>query len=153
MIFFGANGPRSQPAEVDHMGIYLGNGWFIQSSGNGVALATLDRLLPHGVRLGPPPLRRLPARSRAEGLSMERRTITPSGDSRTLPARRIPSSGVPSALEETDVGVEASSLLVLVVGADARSQVCARMRDESRRPRRSWAPRNTLLHGVGRGDE
>ena len=35
-------GPRSQPSEVDHTGIYIGNGWFIQSSGNGVDLATLD---------------------------------------------------------------------------------------------------------------
>lgn len=42
VLFFGAKGPRSQPAQVDHMGIYIGNGWFIQSSGNGVALATLD---------------------------------------------------------------------------------------------------------------
>jgi len=26
---------------VDHMAIYIGNNWFIQSSGQGVALATL----------------------------------------------------------------------------------------------------------------
>ena len=31
-MFFGA-GPKSQPCEVDHMAIYLGNGRFIQSSG------------------------------------------------------------------------------------------------------------------------
>jgi cell wall-associated NlpC family hydrolase len=42
VIFFGAHGPRSKAAEVDHMGIYLGNNWFIHSSGYGVALATLD---------------------------------------------------------------------------------------------------------------
>ena len=42
VIFFGDNGPRSQPSQVDHMGIYLGNGWFIHSSEYGVALATLD---------------------------------------------------------------------------------------------------------------
>jgi cell wall-associated NlpC family hydrolase len=42
VIFFGAKGPRSQPSQVDHMGIYVGNGWFIHSSGYGVALATLD---------------------------------------------------------------------------------------------------------------
>ncbi len=41
VLFFGAHGPRSQPSEVDHMAIYLGNGWFIQSSEYGVALATL----------------------------------------------------------------------------------------------------------------
>ncbi|MDE3190260.1 MAG: C40 family peptidase [Acidobacteriota bacterium] len=41
VIFFGAHGPRSSPSEVDHMGIYLGNDWFIQSSDYGVALARL----------------------------------------------------------------------------------------------------------------
>ena len=43
VIFFGDRGPRSQPTQVGHMGIYVGNGWFIHSSGDGVALATLDR--------------------------------------------------------------------------------------------------------------
>jgi cell wall-associated NlpC family hydrolase len=42
VIFFGDNGPKSQPAQVGHMGIYLGNGWFIHSSGYGVAVARLD---------------------------------------------------------------------------------------------------------------
>ena len=41
IIFFGAHGPRSSPSEVDHMGIYIGNGWFIHSSEYGVALAQL----------------------------------------------------------------------------------------------------------------
>ena len=41
VIFFGDKGPRSQPAQVGHMGIYVGNGWFIHSSGYGVALAQL----------------------------------------------------------------------------------------------------------------
>ena len=42
VIFFGDRGPRSQPAQVGHMGIYVGNGWFVHSSGYGVALARLD---------------------------------------------------------------------------------------------------------------
>jgi cell wall-associated NlpC family hydrolase len=42
VLFWGARGRRSKPAEVDHTGIYLGNGWFIHSSGYGVALAQLS---------------------------------------------------------------------------------------------------------------
>ena len=47
VIFFGDHGPRSQAAEVGHMGIYVGNGWFIHSSGQGVALASLDGRYRH----------------------------------------------------------------------------------------------------------
>jgi cell wall-associated NlpC family hydrolase len=42
VIFFGDKGPRSQPSQVGHMGLYLGNGWFIHSSEYGVAVARLD---------------------------------------------------------------------------------------------------------------
>ncbi|HET8952834.1 MAG TPA: C40 family peptidase, partial [Solirubrobacteraceae bacterium] len=35
LIFQGAAGPRSTPAQVDHAGIYLGGGWFVHSSGRG----------------------------------------------------------------------------------------------------------------------
>jgi cell wall-associated NlpC family hydrolase len=42
VLFFGAHGPRSKPAEIDHAAIYLGNGWLIQSSAYGVALASFD---------------------------------------------------------------------------------------------------------------
>jgi cell wall-associated NlpC family hydrolase len=41
VLFFGARGPASKPSQVNHMGIYVGNGWFIQSSGQGVAIAQL----------------------------------------------------------------------------------------------------------------
>jgi cell wall-associated NlpC family hydrolase len=41
VLFFGARGPKSTPAQINHAGIYLGNGWFIQSSGYGVAVAPL----------------------------------------------------------------------------------------------------------------
>jgi cell wall-associated NlpC family hydrolase len=42
VIFFGAKGPKSKPAQIDHMGIYLGNGWFIHSSRHGVAVAPVS---------------------------------------------------------------------------------------------------------------
>jgi cell wall-associated NlpC family hydrolase len=42
VIFFGDKGPKSQPSQVGHMGIYMGDGWFIHSSGYGVAVARLD---------------------------------------------------------------------------------------------------------------
>jgi cell wall-associated NlpC family hydrolase len=41
VMFFG-RGPRSKPAQVDHAAIYLGNGWLVQSAGQGVALAPFD---------------------------------------------------------------------------------------------------------------
>ncbi len=42
VIFFGVHGATSKPAQVDHMGIYLGNGWFIHSSNYGVAVTPLS---------------------------------------------------------------------------------------------------------------
>jgi cell wall-associated NlpC family hydrolase len=40
VVFFG-RGPGSKPAQIGHMGIYVGNGWFVHSSGYGVALAQM----------------------------------------------------------------------------------------------------------------
>ena len=42
VLFFGAKGPKSKPAQVDHAGVYVGNGWFVHSSEYGVALAQLQ---------------------------------------------------------------------------------------------------------------
>ncbi|HET7567308.1 MAG TPA: NlpC/P60 family protein [Gaiellaceae bacterium] len=57
VIFFGDRGPNSSSAEVGHMGIYVGNGWFIHSSGYGVALAQLTGWYRHEFAWGRRPLR------------------------------------------------------------------------------------------------
>lgn len=41
LVFFGRRGPRSAPSEVDHMGIFLGRGWMIHSSSQGVTLVPM----------------------------------------------------------------------------------------------------------------
>jgi len=42
VMFFGARGRNSKPSEVDHSALYLGNGWFVQSSDEGVTLLPFD---------------------------------------------------------------------------------------------------------------
>jgi hypothetical protein len=41
VVFFGTRGARSRPTEVGHMGIYVGNGWFVHSSRFGTTLAPM----------------------------------------------------------------------------------------------------------------
>ena len=41
-VLFIGNGPHSKAAQVGHTSIYLGNGWLIESSGQGVTLGRLD---------------------------------------------------------------------------------------------------------------
>jgi cell wall-associated NlpC family hydrolase len=41
LVFFG-RGPDSKPAQIGHMGIYVGNGWLVHSSRYGVALAQMS---------------------------------------------------------------------------------------------------------------
>ncbi len=41
VLFFGARGKRSKPSEVGHSGLYVGEGWFVHSSSNGVTLQPL----------------------------------------------------------------------------------------------------------------
>jgi cell wall-associated NlpC family hydrolase len=57
VIFFGSQGPRSSGPEIDHTAIYVGNGWFIQSSGEGVALAQLSGWYKREFAWGRRPLR------------------------------------------------------------------------------------------------
>ena len=38
VVFQGAAGPKSKPAQVDHAGIYLGGGWLVHSSRSGTTL-------------------------------------------------------------------------------------------------------------------
>ena len=38
VLFQGARGPQSKPAQIDHAAIYLGGGWFVHSSGSGTTL-------------------------------------------------------------------------------------------------------------------
>jgi cell wall-associated NlpC family hydrolase len=41
VVFFGSAGARSTPNQVGHTGIYLGAGWIVHSSGQGVAVTQL----------------------------------------------------------------------------------------------------------------
>jgi cell wall-associated NlpC family hydrolase len=41
LVFFGSRGKASKPAEIGHMGIYVGNGWMAHSSDRGTTLAPM----------------------------------------------------------------------------------------------------------------
>ncbi len=41
VVFFGSRGSRSKPAEVGHMGIYVGSGWMVHSSDRGTTLTPM----------------------------------------------------------------------------------------------------------------
>jgi cell wall-associated NlpC family hydrolase len=57
VIFFGSKGTKSKGSQVFHTGIYVGNGWFIQSSDEGVALAQLTGYYKQRFAWGRRPLR------------------------------------------------------------------------------------------------
>jgi cell wall-associated NlpC family hydrolase len=56
IMFFGAHGRTSKPREIDHAGLYLGNGWFVQSSGDGVTLLPVEGWYTHSFAWGRRPL-------------------------------------------------------------------------------------------------
>jgi cell wall-associated NlpC family hydrolase len=56
VIFFGTKGTKSKGAQIFHTGIYVGNGWFIQSSDQGVALAQLTGFYKNKFAWGRRPL-------------------------------------------------------------------------------------------------
>jgi cell wall-associated NlpC family hydrolase len=41
VVFFGGRGTKSKPAEVSHMGIYVGSGWMVHSSDRGATLVPM----------------------------------------------------------------------------------------------------------------
>jgi cell wall-associated NlpC family hydrolase len=57
VIFFGTKGTKSKGSQVFHTAIYVGNGWFIQSSDYGVALAQLKGYYKQRFAWGRRPLR------------------------------------------------------------------------------------------------
>ena len=57
VIFFGTHGSTSRGSQIFHTAIYVGNGWFIQSSDRGVALAQLTGWYKKKFAWGRRPLR------------------------------------------------------------------------------------------------
>jgi len=57
LVFFGDNGTRSTPLQVGHVGMYLGRGWFVHSSSEGVTIVPLSDWYATSFAWGRRPLR------------------------------------------------------------------------------------------------
>ncbi len=57
LVFFSWRGTLAKPAEVSHMGIYAGNGWFVHSSNQGTTMARLSGWYADRFAWGRRPLR------------------------------------------------------------------------------------------------
>jgi cell wall-associated NlpC family hydrolase len=57
LLFFAAKGTLAKPAEVSHMGIYMGGGWLVHSSSQGTTLTTLSGWYSDRFAWGRRPLR------------------------------------------------------------------------------------------------
>jgi cell wall-associated NlpC family hydrolase len=57
LVFFSEEGRQARPAEVSHMGIYMGRGWFVHSSSQGTTMTTLSGWYAERFAWGRRPLR------------------------------------------------------------------------------------------------
>ena len=109
VLFFGPNGPRSKPKTIGHTGIYLGAGWMIHSSGQGVAVVPLTGWYRQSFAWGRrPPARREAARPRRQRQRGEGSTAASLTSPRAGTQRRDSSlSGVRAHPPDGGVAVEA----------------------------------------------
>ena len=70
VMFFGEKGRSSTPDVVDHTAIYLGNGWFVQSSGEGVTLLPFAGYYTSYFAWGRRPLREAGSRRLTSGVDL-----------------------------------------------------------------------------------
>jgi cell wall-associated NlpC family hydrolase len=57
LVFFSERGTEARPADVSHMGIYAGGGWFVHSSSQGTTMTTLSGWYAERFAWGRRPLR------------------------------------------------------------------------------------------------
>jgi cell wall-associated NlpC family hydrolase len=57
LVFFSEEGREARPADVSHMGIYAGRGWFVHSSSQGTTMTTLSGWYAERFAWGRRPLR------------------------------------------------------------------------------------------------